>query len=345
MRLPYYTKKDGLIIAGVLPIAVLVINYWIFGRRYFSEITLFACATALGCIVGFISWYLQIIVAIVLQKKYPEYNQTVKRLLISLSLYIVITSATIYGIFWLYAALPIFQYQLSFVHLMASLITGALVDVLSASFHEGVAFYERWKKATDEAEQLKQQHLQTQLESLKSQVNPHFLFNSLNSLSSLISDNPAKAEKFLDELSKVYRYLLRNNENILTTLQAELQFIQSYYHLLKTRYGDSLLLQMDINEDYRAWQLPPLTLQLLVENAVKHNIMVKQMPLQITITAQHDKLEVCNNLQRKLKQADSSRVGLANIGRKYKLLKQEDIVVTEEEERFRVVIPLIKPEW
>ncbi len=119
------------------------------------------------------------------------------------------------------------------------LSVGIICNLLATSFNEGAAFFEKWRKVVDGAEQLKKENLQSQLEGLKGQVNPHFLFNSLNSLSSLISDDPDKAEKFLDEMSKVYRYLLRTNEDSLTTVEAEMQFIQSYFHLLKTRYGDA----------------------------------------------------------------------------------------------------------
>jgi LytS/YehU family sensor histidine kinase len=216
------------------------------------------------------------------------------------------------------------------------------VDALGCSFHEGVAFYERWKRVADEAEQLKQENLQSQLESLKSQVNPHFLFNSLNSLSSLISEDSEKAEKFLDELSKVYRYLLRNNEDDLTTLHSEMQFIQSYYHLLKTRYGDSLLLKTQIEDHYLDYWLPPLTLQMLVENAVKHNVMMRELPLRIHITINNGKLVIANNLQRKVRRVSSNRVGLGNIAKKYKLLRQDNIMVRENDQEFAVIIPLIR---
>lgn len=226
---------------------------------------------------------------------------------------------------------------------MWAIVTGVLVDVLAASFHEAAAFYERWKKAAILTEQLKRENLQSQLDSLKAQVNPHFLFNSLNSLSSLISEDSEKAEKFLDELSKVYRYLLRNNEDHLTTLGEELQFIYSYAHLLQTRYGESLQVLVYVNPKYYDYQLPPLTLQMLVENAVKHNRMMKECPLRIVVKCEADKLTVVNNLQRKVRQVSSNRVGLGNIAKKYKLLDQPDIVIKENDKEFAVIIPLIAP--
>jgi LytS/YehU family sensor histidine kinase len=224
------------------------------------------------------------------------------------------------------------------------LIVGASCNLLATSFNEGAAFYEKWREMVDEADQLKRENLQSQLEGLKGQVNPHFLFNSLNSLSSLISDDSEKAEKFLDEMSKVYRYLLRTNEDGLTSLESEMQFINSYFHLLKTRYGDGLEMVIRINEKYNGYQLPPLTLQMLVENAVKHNMILKDSPLQILImTTNSGKLVVTNNLQRKDRMVSSNKIGLTNIVKKYRLMKKEEISVRDDGKEFAVIVPLIHP--
>jgi LytS/YehU family sensor histidine kinase len=210
--------------------------------------------------------------------------------------------------------------------------------------NEGAAFYDKWRQTVDEAENLKKENLQSQLEGLKDQVNPHFLFNSLNSLSSLINEDPEKAEKFLDEMSKVYRYLLRTNEDGLTTLDSEMQFIQSYFHMLKTRYGDSVSMETQIDGHYLSYQLPPLTLQMLVENAVKHNMILKDSPLKILImTTNSGRLIVSNNLQRKDRMVASNKVGLANIVNKYRLMKKEEISIRDDGKEFAVVVPLIQP--
>jgi sensor histidine kinase YesM len=342
MQVPYYTKKDWVIISVLLPPVVVAVNYCIFGTRYFTESGVFFLSTIITLVCALVSWLLQIIVAIHLQKKYPRYGDTIKRLAIALSLYIILTSFTIALVFWAYDYVSFFNYKINWRRFTWAIVTGILVDVMAASFHEAAAFYERWRKAAVLAEQLKRENLQTQLDSLKAQVNPHFLFNSLNSLSSLISEDPMQAEKFLDELSKVYRYLLRNNEDDLTSLAEELQFIQSYYHLLKTRYGDSLQVFTSIEDKYLDYRLPPLTLQMLVENAVKHNRMMKEFPLRIELKNAGDKLVVVNNLQRKVRQVSSNKVGLGNIAKKYKLLRQEEILVKEDEKEFSVAIPLIK---
>src|SRR5207302_10574389 len=132
------------------------------------------------------------------------------------------------------------------------------------------------------------------------QINPHFLFNSLSSLSSLIADDHKRAEKFVDELASVYRYLLQTNEKELTTLAKELEFINAYFHLLKTRFSDGIQMELNVDNKYDDFLLPPLTLQILLENAVKHNVILPDKPLIIKVyTDEADNLIVLNNLQKK----------------------------------------------
>ncbi|MFC5411445.1 sensor histidine kinase [Larkinella bovis] len=199
------------------------------------------------------------------------------------------------------------------------------------------------RQSEKEKEQLQIANLQSQLEALKQQVNPHFLFNSLNSLGALIEENPKQAGQFLEELSSVYRYLLRSNEQDLIPLTTELDFIRSYFHLLKTRHGDGLELQLRVDDQYHTHQLPPLTLQLLVENAVKHNIVLPDQPLIIEIITTSDgQVQVTNNLQRKASRVLSNGVGISNILRKYQMLSQPSPTVREVDGHFLVTLPLIR---
>ncbi|MGV3560675.1 sensor histidine kinase [Larkinella arboricola] len=193
-------------------------------------------------------------------------------------------------------------------------------------------------------QRLEQEKTQVQLRALQAQVNPHFLFNSLNSLSSLIDDNPEQASQFVDRLSQVYRYLLKANEQPLTTLARELDFIQSYYHLLKTRYERGLTVSVQVDPAFTSWQLPPMTLQLLVENAVKHNVILAAQPLQIAIQTDHPgHLVIRNNLQRKRTRVLSNGVGLSTILAQYQKLGHAVPEVIESTDAFTVRIPLIQP--
>ena len=211
------------------------------------------------------------------------------------------------------------------------------------SVYEGGYIWKQWKQSIAEKEKLIETHWQTKYDLLKTQINPHFLFNSLNSLSSLIIENPKQAEKFADEMSNVYRYLLRNNDVDFVTLSAELKFIRSYCNLLTTRYGEGFRLNINVPDSFCNHLLPSLTLQLLVENAVKHNIVSKEQPLEVTIkTSDDETLCVENNMQTKTIAVHSNGIGLSNINSKFKLMNQRGLYIEKTPERFTVFVPLMK---
>jgi LytS/YehU family sensor histidine kinase len=200
----------------------------------------------------------------------------------------------------------------------------------------------QWKESITEKEKLEQLTIQQEFETLKSQVNPHFLFNCFNTLSSLISEDRKQAEVFLNELSKVYRYLLRNNEDGLSTLHTEIKFIESYYRLLQTRHGEAVQVKIEVDKKYEQYVLPSLSLQMLVENAVKHNVLSKNKPLLIDIfTTSGNQLVVSNNLQARTVKGPSNKIGLDNIKAKYDLLNQSGFQVLQDRKNFSVVLPLI----
>jgi sensor histidine kinase YesM len=328
----------------IMPPVALVLNYFLFGKQYFLDARIFILSTLLSLSVLVLVYISCGMVATVLLNRFPKYHQTFKRIGLSLLAYIIIMIAAITIIFLGYDYIGFLGYEINWNTYGKVLMVGVMSNVLATSINEGASFYEKWRVMVDEAENLKKENLQSQLEGLKGQVNPHFLFNSLNSLSSLIADEPEKAEKFLDEMSKVYRYLLRNNEEGLATLDKEMQFMQSYFHMLKTRYGEGLDMEMRIHEQYLKYQVPPLTLQMLVENAVKHNMILKDSPLQILImTTNSGKLVVSNNLQRKGRNISSNKVGLSNIAKKYELMREEEITVQDDGKEFSVAVPLIQP--
>ncbi len=344
MKTLSHNSKERLIGILIIPPVAIVINYFVFGAVYFSNWKYFFVPTLITITVVLIVYILCSMVATILLNRFPKYSQAFKRIGLELLCFIAIMVAAVTVLFYGYDYIGIQGMPVKLENYPWVIIVGAACNLLATSFNEGAAFYEKWREVVDESDQLKRENLQSQLEGLKGQVNPHFLFNSLNSLSSLISDDSEKAEKFLDEMSKVYRYLLRTNEDGLTSLESEMQFIQSYFHLLKTRYGDGLEMETRINEKYHCYQIPPLTLQMLVENAVKHNMILKDSPLQILImTTNSGKLVVTNNLQRKDRMVSSNKVGLTNIVKKYRLMKKEEISVRDDGKEFAVVVPLIQP--
>jgi LytS/YehU family sensor histidine kinase len=288
------------------------------------------------------TWYLHVVYSHYVQRKYPELSQSRQRIAVKCFVNFFVMTPAVLVIFFLYDKLHILGYRLSGNDLWNGLFVGFAVNLVFSTLWEAMYIMDKTKESIAEKELLSQMSLQQEFDILKSQVNPHFLFNCFNTLSSLIGEDPGKAEVFLDELSKVYRYLLRNNETGLSTLQNEMKFIESYYRLLKTRHGDALQIQVESNNRYDNYLLPSLSLQMLVENAVKHNALSKNKPLIIDIfLVAGNKLIVNNNLQLRTKKGPSNRIGLDNIRAKYKLLGQNGFQVMQDAKNFTVVLPLI----
>lgn len=279
------------------------------------------------------------------RRRYPELAQTRQRVLYQIVWFVVFASLVRVAQTSIYYAIGLWYSgsDIQFGPFFFNTLVSVVGTVQIAAVFEGIYLYRRWKVSYTEAQELKKANLQGQLESLKSQINPHFLFNNLNSLSSLIGSDAGQAERFLDELSSVYRYLLQQNNRDLCPLTDELAFIQAYFHLLKTRYGDGIFLETAVDERYVTHQIPPLTLQLLFENAIKHNVISVSHPLTIRLYTQDGRLYVENNLQKKKIAVPSNQIGLQNILMKYKLLDHASVMIHHDAEKFRVDMPLIAP--
>jgi sensor histidine kinase YesM len=194
-----------------------------------------------------------------------------------------------------------------------------------------------------ENEALKREALQSQFESLKNQLSPHFLFNSLTALKILISEAPVTAQNYVNSLSKALRYTLQSNEKQLVILKEEMEFMESYLFLIRMRFDTNLSVNTSINENYLSHRLPPLTIQTLVENAIKHNEISKLRPLRIDIsTTENESLIVLNNIQKKLSEEEGTGIGLTNLSKQFQLLFGKDIIISIENNQFRVEIPLIR---
>jgi len=193
-----------------------------------------------------------------------------------------------------------------------------------------------------ENERLIAENIRNRYEALKNQIDPHFLFNSLNTLNGLIGFDNNRAHKYVEKLSSVFRYTIQNKG--VTTLQEELNFTNSYAYLMKIRYGENFEIEHNISEKYLSYYVMPISIQLLIENAVKHNVISNKYPLTIKIyTTEQDILVVENKIRPKAYAVPSSKIGLANLCERYKLLFQKEVVIiSSANEIFRVEIPLIK---
>ena len=193
--------------------------------------------------------------------------------------------------------------------------------------------------------QLAKAKLESELEALKNQIDPHFVFNSLNTLSHLIEEKPGKARQFNDSLADVYRYILQNKKRDLVLLREETIFIKHFFSLLKIRYEDAVQVNLNIPESMTdQYLLPPISLQALIENAIKHNEFSDGFPLIIDVRVDHGEVIVSNKLRKKLLHRSSSKTGLQNLNERYKLTTGSAIRVFETESEFMVGLPLLKME-
>ena len=231
--------------------------------------------------------------------------------------------------------------QLNFDHWKLLTAFGFRVNLFLNCVNAIVFFMNRLKKTQLEAEQLKKQNIEAQFEALRNQINPHFLFNCFNVLSSLVHKDAEASSKFIGQLSNVYRYLLYNQENKIVPLQQELSFIESYAYLLRTRFSDNLIIENKIIDQTGVMMVAPASLQMLIENAIKHNVASRKTPLRIQLETRDRYIIVSNTLQKKETDEESTKIGLNNIINRYKLLSDLPVIIERAESMFIVKLPVL----
>ncbi len=343
LRIPNYTGKDLLVLLWTLMPFTILLNTLIFGKQYYTDasITLFATLITFGVLA--LSFCLYGYIALAFRARFPDEKDIWKKMALQIPTFLLLTGLIIYSLFKGYELVGFYGYTFNETGFTWAYVCTGVLNIFLTFFNEALFRFQNWKQTVTETEQLKKEYMRSQLLGLKSQVNPHFLFNSLNSLSCLINDDPDKADKFLNEMSKVYRYLLRNNDEQFVTLRTELQFLNSYYHLLTERYGDGLQLKVEADDQHMEQLLPPLTLQMLLENAFNNNQLSKDNPLIVQIDSINGNwLQVSHNIQSRVGiEAGSIDAALDNISNKYRLLHPEPVKIFSEKNMRIVQFPLI----
>jgi sensor histidine kinase YesM len=281
------------------------------------------------------------LIFIYMKRLFPGYRQTTNRIIVQTvaSLVYTIIAATILSFV---LSLVFTDCEFTRTEVLSSIVTSIIPTLMVTSVYESVYFFGQWKQHIQRSEALARENIQSQLEVLKSQIDPHFLFNSLNTLAALIDDTNEPAQKYLEQLSDVYRYVLLSKDKNTVTLEEELKFVESYIYLIKARFRENVLIDNQVSAQYHKYMVPPLTLQMLVENAIKHNIISKEKPLTIRLVPQMDEyLTIENNIQEKSTFEKSTKVGLQNIINRYKFLTQKQIEILNNRELFTVRIPLL----
>ncbi|MEM6964428.1 MAG: histidine kinase [Bacteroidota bacterium] len=220
------------------------------------------------------------------------------------------------------------------------LIALIITFIVSITLH-AIGFFKEVQNERLVSTQLRQEKIASELSALRTQVDPHFLFNSFNVLSGLIDEDTEKAQSFLAELSAIYRYVLEQRNEDTCTVADELNFAKQYLHLQRMRFEDSIYLKTDIGEEVLHKKIPSLTLQLLLENAIKHNGFNEQHPLHIEITQEDDQLRVSNNRKARTNLTESNGIGLQNIRERYRLLTTQSLTIDANPDFFTVKLPLI----
>lgn len=275
-----------------------------------------------------------------LWKKYPWHLYPIKHLIIevlSISVYnaiIIILTHLTWG--------SLIAAPEPFDGIVINIISSMAISFFITSIYEGIYFYNQMKYFFLKSERLEKSNLEAKYETLKNQINPHFLFNALNTLMSFIESNP-KASAYLQSLSDFFRYSLTNREKDVVLLREEIDIVKKYAFLQQSRFGDNLKFEINVPEKYFHYSVAPLALQMLVENAIKHNIIAKDMPLHISILVDKtENLVVENNLQRKMQPSNTStQLGLKNIIDRYKFLTHKTLQIHENAQKFRVALPLV----
>lgn len=277
------------------------------------------------------------------RKRYPLFNEVRKRLFFQSALMLVFTLVSNISLGQVFEKVFNKDKIFSLADILIHSNSAALFcTIMVIAVYESIYFMNQLRNSVEETEKLKRESLSAELNALKTQVNPHFLFNNLNTLASLIPEDPKLAVDFVQQLSKLYRHILEMKDEQSIPLKEELDVMRAYAFLLQTRFGNNLEVSIDVPDTKLNKKIVPLSLQILMENAIKHNIVSSDKPLKIIVAAENGKLVVSNNLQKKNQLNESTGIGLENIRNRYKLFGNGQVEVIDNGASFTVSIPLLE---
>lgn len=264
------------------------------------------------------------------------------RFVLGIVVMVVYTVAAIVLLNYSFTALSLGYFPAEIPDMSNTIIYSTAATALISMFLHSKAFLFNWKEEALRAERLKREQLNSQYQTLKNQLQPHFLFNSLSALTTLVHVNPDQATVFIQKLSQMYRYILEYSQERVVPLDKELDFLRSYLYLMQIRFGESLKVEI-VSPESSDWMVAPLTLQLLAENAIKHNEVSSAHPLtiQVTVSPSSETLSMSNPLQLREILRESTGVGLANIKNRYSLVTDHEVAITQTADTFTVTIPLL----
>lgn len=331
-----YTLNDGKMRLVGIPLLSFLIPAIIHIENFMKLDIIFLYNVLISALITVALWEGNRFIIVRMRRLFPDYSQTDKRLLTEAVLALAYTFVVTMILDEVLCKIFL-RSEGTMLGFKISLIPTLLVYLV----YEAVYFFEAWKANVRKTESLMREGVQSQLEVLKNQLDPHFLFNSMNTLAALIDEDNTDAQDYLERLSDVYRYVLvsRNKDTVL--VEEELAFVDAYVYLNKIRFRDNLLVEKELSSETYRQHVTPLSLQMLIENAIKHNVASKENPLKITIREDNNYLVIANNILEKTVLEKSTRVGLQNIINRYSLLTERRVEITRSDNLFSVKIPLL----
>ncbi len=335
-----FTRRISIFIIGSTVISFLIIV--VFMRGIFSGLQSFLTGFFWAFSISVTQWAGLDLIYQLIDKYISWIESPIKKVFVQIITFLTYSASAYIVVqfinYYLWKDIPP---QKSWDWILPSLPSTLLISFVISLIFTAIGFFNAWKQSFIRAEKLKVEMMAYKYESLRNQINPHFLFNSLNVLSDLVYDDQKLAVKFIRQLSDLFRYVLDSRDKELVPLTDEIDFMQSYIFLLKTRFEDKLLIEIDIKatpDDY----IVPMTLQLLVENAVKHNEVSEAFPLKVQIRKNDEFIEVENNMQLKKVGENSKKTGLRNITQQFSFFSDKPIKIISSDTRYMVRVPVLK---
>lgn len=331
----FYMKWYNLIFLMLIISVVIGVMFTIFFEKEFNFINILLPSAFNTLVI----WGGSMKIVVFVWRRYPWEKNPVKHIIVEATLIFALLFVFVLGM----GTYISYQQEITLTESIrsnsADILFTVLITFLIITIHEAIFFYRQWKFHFSKSVLLEKDNLEAQYNALKAQVNPHFLFNSLNSLMSLLDNNPV-AEKYVQDLSEYLRYVLLSNSKEEVTLKEEMDNLEKFFHLQKLRFNENLHVEINIQPAALNNEIPPLALQMLVDNCIKHNIISSKNPLYIKISADEKYITVANNLQRKYTE-ESTGQGLKNIEGRYRFLSNEPIKIVSDDKHFEVTIPFI----
>jgi sensor histidine kinase YesM len=320
---------------------VIGANLIVFGSCILDSALAFLTSFGFSVIYMFAGYYVFGSVAVMIKHRFPLNSDLFRRIGLMLPVFYMINILLITGFYTYYNLINILPCEPLPRRFWWAVLFGSLTSTVITFINEALANWESWKVSITETEQLRNTYHKTRLLGLRGQVNPHFLFNCFNSLSSLINENEEEAEKFLNEMTRVHRYMLGYNDEQMVTLDDELKFAQSYLYLTDARFGNAVQVSIEVLPEDGQKLLPPLSLQIILENIIYSNAISKDDPLKIEIKSDGASLSIKNSLHAKANQESVTHdEGLDNLVKKYKLLNKPAVVIKESAAEREIILPL-----